>query len=796
MRSLADTIRSPILAFVGPPGVGKTSLGKSIARAMGRKFVRMSLGGIHDEAEIRGHRRTYIGALPGRIIQSIKTAGTNNPVFMLDEVDKIGMDFRGDPSSALLEVLDPEQNYTFQDNYLEVPFDLRKVLFIATGQPARSRSRPPLRDRMEVIQLPGYTQQEKIEIGKRFLVPKQMENHGLTAKHVEITDEALVELVQAYTKEAGVRNLEREIANVMRKVARAVAEGRKRKTVVDLKKLEEYLGPPRFEYGELEAEDQTGSATGLVVTEVGGDVVAVEVTKMEGKEDFILTGQLGEVMRESARAALSWIRSNAASLGHRARDVREAHPPHPRPGRRHPQGRPVRRRDDGHRDGLRAHGHPRPQGRRDDRRDHAPRPGAADRRPQVEDPRRAPLGCEHGHPAQEEREGPAGHPRGDPQAAQARPRGQHGAGAGGGAPPHARSRSRPCPRRSSRAATSSPKPEPEPGPAHDVPAGRPAAGRGPGRPLKDRIAGARDASRRSPGSRSMEYRDYYEILGVPRSATQAEIKKAFRKLAREHHPDRNPGDTTAEKRFKDVNEANAVLSDAEKRKQYDLLGSNWEQSSAPGRGAGRGGRRPVRAGRPVRGLRPAAGAATSATSSGPGRRRRGSRDFFRMFFSRRRGRRGLPGGRPATSRPSGWPAARAAAARASRTSWRRWASATRGARPSGPARAPGKPAAPAALEAPAELTLEEAFHGAQRLLEVDGKRFEVQIPRGVDTGSRIKLSGTGPEGRRRRRHGDGRAARRRSRAGARTSSASSRSRCARRCSGPRCRSRRSRAGSC
>jgi ATP-dependent Lon protease len=314
VRALAETIRSPILCFVGPPGVGKTSLGRSIARAMGRKFVRMSLGGVHDEAEIRGHRRTYIGALPGRVVQSIKTAGTNNPVFMLDEVDKLGMDFRGDPSSALLEVLDPEQNNTFQDNYLEVPFDLSKVLFITTAN-LLDPIPPPLRDRMEVIQLPGYTQQEKIEIGKRFLVPKQLTNHGLTEKHVEITDEAFVTLVQAYTHEAGVRNLEREIANVMRKVARSVAEGRKRKTVVDTKRLVQFLGPPRFEYGELEAEDQTGAATGLVVTEVGGDVVAVEVTKMEGREDFILTGQLGDVMKESARAALSWIRANAVRLG-------------------------------------------------------------------------------------------------------------------------------------------------------------------------------------------------------------------------------------------------------------------------------------------------------------------------------------------------------------------------------------------------------------------------------------------------------------------------------------------------
>jgi ATP-dependent Lon protease len=314
VRVLADKIRSPILALVGPPGVGKTSLGKSIARAMGRKFVRMSLGGIHDEAEIRGHRRTYIGALPGRIIQNVKTAGTNNPVFMLDEIDKVGMDFRGDPSSALLEVLDPEQNNTFQDNYLEVPFDLSKVLFVATGNLVDPIPMA-LRDRMEIISVPGYTQQEKIEIGKRFLIPKQMENHGLKASNIDITDEAMTELVQAYTKEAGVRNLEREIANIMRKVARTVAEGRKRKTVVDTKKLLEYLGPPRWEYGELEPEDQIGSATGLVVTEVGGDVLAIEVTRMDGKEDFILTGQLGEVMRESARAGLSWIRTHAQELG-------------------------------------------------------------------------------------------------------------------------------------------------------------------------------------------------------------------------------------------------------------------------------------------------------------------------------------------------------------------------------------------------------------------------------------------------------------------------------------------------
>src|SRR6187551_1728589 len=314
VRSLADTIRSPILALVGPPGVGKTSLGKSVAKAMGRKFVRMSLGGIHDEAEIRGHRRTYIGALPGRIIQNLKTAGTSNPVFMLDEIDKIGMDFRGDPSSALLEVLDPEQNNTFQDNYLEVPFDLSKVLFIATANMLDTIP-PALRDRMEVIQLPGYTQLEKLRIAQRFLMPKQLENHGLTAEQLDITEPAMVRLIQAFTHEAGVRNLEREIANVARKVARRVASDEKARVTVLPEQLEEFLGPARFDYGELDDEDQIGMVTGLVVSDAGGDIVQVEATKMDGKEDFILTGQLGEVMRESARAGLSWTRAHASELG-------------------------------------------------------------------------------------------------------------------------------------------------------------------------------------------------------------------------------------------------------------------------------------------------------------------------------------------------------------------------------------------------------------------------------------------------------------------------------------------------
>ncbi|HYI67538.1 MAG TPA: endopeptidase La [Candidatus Limnocylindrales bacterium] len=314
VRKLAEKIRSPILLFVGPPGVGKTSLGKSIARAMGRKFVRMSLGGIHDEAEIRGHRRTYIGALPGRVIQNIKTAGSANPVFMLDEIDKVGMDFRGDPSSALLEVLDPEQNNTFQDNYLEVPFDLSKVLFIATANMLDTIP-AALRDRMEVIQLPGYTQLERVRIAERFLVPKQLENHGLTAENLIFEEAALVRLIQAFTREAGVRNLEREIANVARKVARRVASDAKTKVIVKAEDLEEYLGPGRFEYGELEAEDQIGMVTGLVVSDAGGDIVQVEATRMDGKDDFLLTGQLGDVMKESARAGMSYIRARQKELG-------------------------------------------------------------------------------------------------------------------------------------------------------------------------------------------------------------------------------------------------------------------------------------------------------------------------------------------------------------------------------------------------------------------------------------------------------------------------------------------------
>ncbi|MGI8658977.1 MAG: S16 family serine protease, partial [Candidatus Limnocylindria bacterium] len=260
------------------------------------------------------HRRTYIGALPGRVMQNIKTAGSANPVFMLDEIDKVGMDFRGDPSSALLEVLDPEQNNTFADNYLEVPFDLSKVLFIATANMLDTIP-AALRDRMEVIQLPGYTQLERVRIAERFLVPKQLENHGLTEENLKFEEGALVRLIQAFTREAGVRNMEREIANVARKVARRVASDPKTKVVVKPEDLEEYLGPGRFEYGELESEDQIGMVTGLVVSDAGGDIVQVEATRMDGKDDLLLTGQLGDVMKESARAGMSYIRARTKELG-------------------------------------------------------------------------------------------------------------------------------------------------------------------------------------------------------------------------------------------------------------------------------------------------------------------------------------------------------------------------------------------------------------------------------------------------------------------------------------------------
>jgi len=318
VRKLKDDMKGPILCFVGPPGVGKTSLGRSIADALGRSFHRISLGGVRDEAEIRGHRRTYIGALPGRIIQGMKKAGTNNPVFLLDEIDKLGNDFRGDPSSALLEVLDPEQNHTFSDHYLDVAFDLSKVLFIATA----NQSEPipaPLKDRMEIIDIPGYTIEEKLQIARNYLVPKQMREHAITDAHVEIPDSTLLQIATDYTREAGVRNMEREIAAVARNVAVEVAKRDEKlqheKITVDEKRLKAILGSERFYNERSERTSIPGVAIGLAWTASGGDILFIEATRMGGKGSLILTGQLGEVMKESAQAALSWIRSRAPTFG-------------------------------------------------------------------------------------------------------------------------------------------------------------------------------------------------------------------------------------------------------------------------------------------------------------------------------------------------------------------------------------------------------------------------------------------------------------------------------------------------
>ena len=306
-------VKGPILCFVGPPGVGKTSLGRSIARAMGREFVRISLGGVRDEAEIRGHRRTYIGALPGRILQNLKKAGKNNPVFMLDEVDKIGADFRGDPSSALLEVLDPEQNFSFSDHYLEVPFDLSNVMFIATAN-LRDPIIPALRDRMEILDFTGYIEQEKINIAKKYLIPKQLEENALIDDECTFQTSAIKQLISSYTREAGVRNLEREIANVLRKVAREQAEGKKGFVKITKSSVSKYLGAPRFFSEMAERMNKPGVVIGLAWTSVGGDILFIEATKMPGKGDLTLTGQLGDVMKESARAALSYVRANADQL--------------------------------------------------------------------------------------------------------------------------------------------------------------------------------------------------------------------------------------------------------------------------------------------------------------------------------------------------------------------------------------------------------------------------------------------------------------------------------------------------
>ena len=375
-------MKGPILCLVGPPGVGKTSLGKSIAKATGRNFVRMSLGGVRDEAEIRGHRRTYIGSLPGKVLQSMKKAKSSNPLFLLDEIDKLGADFRGDPSSALLEVLDPEQNSTFNDHYLEVDYDLSNVMFITTANSLRMAQ--PLMDRMEIIRLAGYTEDEKVAIARKHLIVKQIEANGLKEGELDIGDDAVRDLVRYYTREAGVRNLEREIANLARKATKEILMKGTAKVKVRAKNLDKYAGVRRFRFGEAELEDLVGITTGLAWTEVGGELLQVEAVLVPGRGRVTVTGKLGDVMQESVTGGQRLCPLARQLLRHQAGDVREARHPRPRARGCDAQGRPVGGRGDDHLDRLGADRRGGAQGSRHDRRDQPARPRHADRRPQGE----------------------------------------------------------------------------------------------------------------------------------------------------------------------------------------------------------------------------------------------------------------------------------------------------------------------------------------------------------------------------------------------------------------------------
>ena len=457
VRKLKDDLHGPILCFVGPPGVGKTSLGHSIAEAMGRKFERISVGGVRDEAEIRGHRRTYVGAMPGIIVRAMRDAGTNNPLFMIDEIDKMGADWRGDPSSAMLEVLDPEQNVTFRDHYMDLPFDLSRVLFITTANQLEPVP-GPLRDRMEIINLAGYTIEEKLHIAKKYLVPRQIEANGLKPGQVTFKDEAIVEIITSYTREAGVRNVEREIGTICRKLAREVAEaanGSRKRFTVNVKRVHDLLGRPRAYSDVKRRTSDPGVATGLAWTPVGGDILFIEATAMPGNGHLTVTGQLGDVMKESAMAAMSYVRTHSPELGLED-DYFQTHDIHIHvPAGAIPKDGPSAGVTMATRDLLAGHRHAGQQRRRHDRRGHADRPGAAHRRPQGEDPGGAARRHHHGDPAEPQRGRPRGRAGGAAQGHDVHPGRPRRAGLGGRHGPAGSTSARPS---SSRPATSSRRP--------------------------------------------------------------------------------------------------------------------------------------------------------------------------------------------------------------------------------------------------------------------------------------------------------------------------------------------------